>query len=112
MAPSSQAEGGPNDMITTATDNIPAALFARCGTSLCGDGPRWKEQFAAMLGIRSDSVDAMAKGKSRVPPGVWKDLREILRLRALAFADLGQEIVREYDAAVQRELANTKGPNI
>jgi hypothetical protein len=99
-------------MINTASDNTPAALFARCGQALCGDGPRWREQFADMLGIRTDTVDAMAKGKSRIPPGVWKDLREIMRLRALAFADLGQEIVREYDAAVQQDLAKAKGPNI
>jgi hypothetical protein len=47
----------------------------------------------------------MAKGKSRIPPGVWKDLREIMRLRALGFADPGQEIVREYDAAVSAGLS-------
>ena len=52
----------------------------------------------------------MAKGKSRIPPSIWKDLREIMRLRALTFADLGQEIVREYDAAVQQDLAKAKGP--
>jgi hypothetical protein len=99
-------------MTSTANDNTPGALFAHCGQALCGDGPRWKEQFADLLDIRTDTVDAMAKGKSRIPPGVWKDLREIMRLRALRFADLGQEIVREYDAAVQQDLAKTKGPNI
>ena len=99
-------------MTSTANDNIPGTLFAQCGQALCGDGPRWKEQFADLLDIRTDTVDAMAKGKSRIPPGVWKDLREIMRVRALAFADLGQEIVREYDAAVQQDLAKTKGPNI
>ena len=97
-------------MTSTANDNIPGTLFARCGQALCGDGPRWKEQFADLLDIRTDTVDAMAKGKSRIPPGVWKDLREIMRLRALTFADLGQEIVREYDAAVQLDLAKAKGP--
>jgi hypothetical protein len=69
----------------------PADLFTRCGKALCGDGIRWKEQFAAALGIRTDTVDAMSKGDTRIPPGVWKDLRETMRLRALAFADLGQE---------------------
>jgi hypothetical protein len=97
-------------MTSIANDNTPGTLFTRCGQALCGDGPRWKEQFADMLGIRTDTVDAMAKGKSRIPPGVWKDLREIMRLRALTFADLGQEIVREYDAAVQLDLAKAKGP--
>jgi hypothetical protein len=99
-------------MNSTANNSTPAALFSRCGQALCGDGPRWKEQFADMLGIRTDTVDAMAKGKSRIPPGVWKDLREVMRLRALAFADLGQETVREYDAAVQQGLAKARGPNI
>ena len=80
-------------------------LFTRCGKALCGDGIRWKEQFAAQLGIRTDTADAMSKGDVRIPPGVWKDLREIMRLRALNFADLGQEIVTAYDAAVQQEMA-------
>jgi hypothetical protein len=97
-------------MTSTDNDNTPGSLFARCGQALCGDGPRWKEQFADLLDIRTDTVDAMAKGKSRIPPGVWKDLREVMRLRALAFADLGQETVREYDAAVQQDMAKAKGP--
>lgn len=75
----------------------PAALFTRCGHALCGDGPRWKEQFAALLGIRTNSVDNMAKGDSRIPPGVWLDIavrlkdreRELPAVRAavLAIAD-------------------------
>jgi hypothetical protein len=85
-------------------------LFTRCGKALCGDGIRWKEQFAAQLGIRTDTADAMSKGDVRIPPGVWKDLREIMRLRALNFADLGQEIVTAYDAAVQQEMAKARMP--
>jgi hypothetical protein len=85
-------------------------LFIRCGKALCGDGIRWKEQFAAQLGIRTDTADAMSKGDVRIPPGVWKDLREIMRLRALNFADLGQEIVTAYDAAVQQEMAKARMP--
>jgi hypothetical protein len=93
------------------TNNMtPADLFTRCGKALCGDGIRWKEQFAAALGIRTDTADAMSKGDTRIPPGVWKDLREIMRLRALAFADLGQEIVTAYDAAVQQDMAKAKMP--
>jgi hypothetical protein len=83
-------------------------LFTRCGKALCGDGIRWKEQFAAQLGIRTDTADAMSKGDVRIPPGVWKDLREIMRLRALNFADLGQEIVTAYDAAVQQDMAKAR----
>ena len=85
-------------------------LFTRCGKALCGDGIRWKEQFAAQLGIRTDTADAMSKGDVRIPPGVWKDLREIMRVRALNFADLGQEIVTAYDAAVQQEMAKARMP--
>ena len=88
----------------------PADLFTRCGKALCGDGIRWKEQFAAMLGIRTDTADAMAKGDTRIPPGIWKDLREAMRLRALTFADLGQEIVTAYDAAVQQDMAKARNP--
>jgi hypothetical protein len=92
----------------TNTTN-PAELFTRCGKALCGDGIRWKEQFAEALGIRTDTADAMSKGDTRIPPGLWMDLRETMRLRALAFADLGQEVVTAYDAAIQQGMANAKG---
>jgi hypothetical protein len=49
-----------------------AALFARCGKALYGDGIRWKEQFGTALGIGTDSMDAMSKGDTRISPGVWR----------------------------------------
>lgn len=52
----------------------PAQLFSRCGQFLCGPGPKWKEQFAAMLTIQTNTVDNMSKGTSRVPPGIWIEI--------------------------------------
>lgn len=60
-----------------------ADLFTRCGHALCSDGPKWKEQFGHLLGIKTNSVDNMSKGTSRVPPGVWE------RIHGLASARIG-----------------------
>jgi hypothetical protein len=75
----------------------PIALFTRCGQFLCGTGPKWKEQFAAMLQIKTNTVDNMVKGDSRVPPARWREIAAFiqdreneaptLRLGALQAAD-------------------------
>jgi hypothetical protein len=57
----------------------PAQLFTRCGQYLCGTGPRWKEQFAAMLLIKTNTVDNMSKGTSRVPPAMWREIAAYIR---------------------------------
>ena len=41
-----------------------------------------------------------ARGRTPVPAGIWKELREIVRLHGLKIADLDPEIVRAYDTAV------------
>jgi hypothetical protein len=58
-----------------------ADLFTRCGQSLCGPGPRWKEQFAGLLQIQTNTVDNMSKGTSRIPPGVWMEIGRSLNDR-------------------------------
>jgi hypothetical protein len=72
-------------------------LFTRCGQFLCGPDLKWKEQLAAMLMVQTNTVDNWAKGMSRVPPGVWREIaafiqdREaqapVLRLAALQAAE-------------------------
>lgn len=47
----------------------PAELFTRAGQFLCGPGPKWKEQFANMLRIQTNTVDNMSKGASRPASG-------------------------------------------
>lgn len=71
----------------------PADVFSRCGQALCGTGPDWKAQFGRLLGgIKPDTIDAMTRGKSRIPPGVWGEIavhlhdREMLGLAALKAA--------------------------
>lgn len=59
----------------------PGELFQRCGQALCGSGPDWKAQFGRMLDVKPDTVDAMTKGKSRIPPGVWGDVAAFLHDR-------------------------------
>ncbi|MBI2736611.1 MAG: hypothetical protein HYX38_08730 [Rhodospirillales bacterium] len=71
-----------------------AQLFTRCGHALCGDGPRWKEQFADLLGMKTNSVDNMSKGSSRIPPGVWKDIASKLHEREAALPSLKAAAVK------------------
>lgn len=72
-----------------------ADLFSRCGQALCGTGADWKAQFGRLLnGIKPDSIDAMTRGNSRVPPGVWAEIaahlhdREMMDLATLKAAAL------------------------
>jgi len=85
----------------------PAELFTKVGRALCGSGPAWKQQFAAELGIRVDSVDALAKGDLRIPPGVWLDIAGLiqdsertlpaLRGQALSLAEVDQLVINKVD---------------
>lgn len=78
-----------------------ANLFMRCGQFLCGPDHRWKEQFAALLKVKANTVDNMAKATSRVPPAMWREIaayiqdreREAPTLRgaALLAADQGDQ---------------------
>lgn len=56
----------------------PAELFTRCGEFLCGLGPKWKEQFGTMLDVRTNTVDNMSKGTSRIPPGIWNEIERLI----------------------------------
>lgn len=59
----------------------PAQVFARAGQALFGNGQDWKAQFGRALMIKPDSIDAMTKGESRIPPGVWREVADILEHR-------------------------------
>ena len=85
----------------------PAELFTEVGRALCGHGPAWKKQFAAELGIGTDFVDAMAKGDSKIPSGVWLDIAgliqdgeralQVLRGQALSLAEVDQVVINKVD---------------
>lgn len=66
----------------------PIELFKRCAYALCGDGPKWKEQFGLMLGVKTDSIDAFAKGEKRIPPGVWSEISTLIHNRRLVNLEL------------------------
>lgn len=70
--------------------DAPYDIFSRCGQALCGTGPDWKAQLGRLLnGIKAETIDAMTKGKSRIPPSVWGEIavhlhdRRMLDLAAL-----------------------------
>ena len=55
---------------------------------------------AAALKQPVGAVADWARGHRPVPAGIWKELREVVRLHGLKIADLDPEIVRAYDTAV------------
>lgn len=73
-------------------------LIAEVGLALWGAA--WQEPMAAALKQHKATVADWGQGRRPVPADVWQELREIARLHGLKLADLGQEIVRNYDAAV------------
>jgi hypothetical protein len=75
-------------------------LISEVGQTLWGSA--WKGPMAKALQQQEDTVSDWARGRMPVPPDIWKELREVARLKALKIADLGQEIVQAYDAAVVR----------
>lgn len=65
---------------------MPDSLMRRAGVALYGR-PHWAAYLAADLGVRVETVKNMAKGHSRVPPNLWRDVAGLLRAeghRALA----------------------------
>jgi len=63
-------------------------------------GADWQAPMAAVLKQPTNSVVDWARGRRPVPAGIWKELREVVRLHGLKIADLDPEIVWAYDTAV------------
>jgi len=82
-------------MTTPMTDH---ALIPKVGMMLWG--PDWQAPMATALKQPAGTVADWARGRTPVPAGIWKELREIVRLHGLKIADLDPEIVRAYDTAV------------
>jgi hypothetical protein len=75
-------------------------MFTQCGYALCGHGSDWKSRFGQLLGgIKPDKIDAMSKGKSRIPPGIWSEIAVHLHDRALF------DLVALRDRAIAESLA-------
>lgn len=67
-------------------------IFRRCVHALVGNDSAHKMQFALIFGIKTNSVDNMLKGTSRVPPGLWTDILTELEARHTEIADLIQAL--------------------
>ena len=63
-------------------------------------GPDWQAPMAAALKQPTNTVADWARGGRPVPAGIWKELREVVRLHGLKIADLDPEIVQAYDTTV------------
>jgi hypothetical protein len=82
-------------MTARMEDNM---LIPKVGMMLWG--AEWQAPMAAALKQPTSTVADWARGRTPVPAGIWKELREIVRLHGLKIADLDPEIVRAYDTAV------------
>lgn len=77
----------------------PQHIFARAGQALFGTGQDWKAQFGAALMIKPDSIDAMTKGKSRIPPGVWNEVADLLLYRGQELSNLRAKVLLAVSAS-------------
>ena len=79
----------------------PAALFRRAAIALYGD--EFVAPLARALGVEKSTVRKMADGKSRVMPGMWRELANALTDRArecqTADAEIWKLLVAEQHAA-------------
>jgi hypothetical protein len=82
------------------TDQV---LIAKIGQTVWGSA--WQAPMAAALKQQQRTIEDWSSGRTIVPADIWKELREVTRLHYLKLADLDPEIVRAYDAAVQRASA-------
>lgn len=64
----------------------PSTLFTRCATALFG--PEFVAPLANALGIDKNTVGKFRDGKSRVPPGVWRDVAVLMQDREIELAVL------------------------
>jgi hypothetical protein len=76
------------------------ALIPKVGMMLWGAD--WQAPMAAALKLPTVTVSDWAQGRTPIPAGIWKELREVVRLHGLKIADLDPQIVGAYDAAVLR----------
>lgn len=53
----------------------PAALFHRAGVALFGD--QYVAPLAVALGVPKNTVGKWRDGKSRVPAGIWDEMRSL-----------------------------------
>lgn len=96
-----------------------AELFTRCGQFLCGPGPKWKEQFAGLLQIQTNTVDNMSKGTSRIPQTMWMEIGRFVQDRAdqsgaliqaiFAVTDPGMEGQADFQRAMLRNSRHDAG---
>ena len=69
-----------------------AYVFTRCARALYG--PQFVAALASRLGVPNNTVGKWASGKSRVPPGVWKEIASELEGREAALPQLHEEAAR------------------
>jgi hypothetical protein len=67
-----------------------AELFASVGLALAG--PEWRSWLASELDVNRTTVNRWASGYSRIPPGVWHELRRLVDARIVQLSLLAKHI--------------------
>jgi len=68
------------------------ALLREAGEALYG--PRWQSDLARDLKVSDRTVRRWDAGSNEIPPGVWPELRALLRARGLALASVRRKLPR------------------
>jgi len=69
-----------------------SALLREAGEALYG--PRWQSDIARDLGVSDRTVRRWDAGQNAIPPGVWANIRALLKERGRALASMRRKLPR------------------
>lgn len=81
-------------------------LIAEVGQALWG--PTWKGPMAEAVHHQKSAVADWASGRLPVPPGVWSELRKLIRERRHELDRLVPRTEKAHDAALRRTVEQAK----
>lgn len=67
-------------------------LLAQAGEALYG--PRWQSEVARVLDVNIRTVQRWASGNTSVPPGVFVELRKLVKTRANVLISLNRRLLK------------------
>jgi hypothetical protein len=70
-------------------------LLAAIGLALAG--PEWRSWLATELDVNRTTVNRWASGYSRIPPGVWRELRRLVNARITQLDHLKPLLAKHID---------------
>ena len=77
--------------VTVSQRQEAAGILARAGRALFG--PDWRAPLAGALNIRTNSIDDMSTGRSRIPSGMWNEIALLIQDRVALLPHVQAEVL-------------------